>query len=544
MEPIHKQSISNMEPEVTVICVDNSTLVTSIYGGGGVYKAQAKAIRLYCKEKIKAHPDNEVGLLAMGEIQGTGFVGPTRDLRGICSKLKGLLYLGQMCIPIGQALCFFLNSKLPKRRLLVFSGGRLSMDSDELEDFAARFKAYNVAVDVVNFGVQCCPTAKKQLLEAFVAAADNNGNSHYLYAPSGSRTSLAQQILSSPLTSGSSNARGEGKGCCSEEYILGKDVDGQSQITVICVENSTLVTSIYGGGGVYKAQAKAIALYCKEKLKAHPDNEVGLLAMGEIQGTGFVGPTCDLRRIYSKLKGLLYLGQMCIPIGQALCFFLNSKLPKRRLLVFSGGRLSMDSDELEDFAARFKAYNVAVDVVNFGVQCCPTAKKQLLEAFVAAADNNGNSHYLYAPSGSRTSLAQQILRICSKFKGLLYIGQMCIPIGQALCFFLNSKLPKRRLLVFSGGRLSMDSDELEDFAARFKAYNVAVDVVNFGVQCCPTAKKQLLEAFVAAADNNGNSHYLYAPSGSSTSLAQQILSSPLAPTGSSNATGEEIGSCR
>ena len=106
--------------QLTVICVDNSTLVTSIYGGGGVYKAQAKAIALYCKEKFKvccpnfmhacmhaciirlfifihsfinivlqAHPDNEVGLLAMGVIQGTGFVGPTRDLHRICSKLKG-----------------------------------------------------------------------------------------------------------------------------------------------------------------------------------------------------------------------------------------------------------------------------------------------------------------------------------------------------------------------------------------------------------------------------------------------------------------------
>lgn len=70
----------------------------------------------------------------------------------------------------------------------------------------------------------------------------------------------------------------------------------------------------------------------------------------------------------------------------------------------------MDSDELKSSAMQLKSFNVALDVVNFGIQYLPKTKKELLEAFVAAADNNGNSHYLYAPSGSRTSLGQQILR--------------------------------------------------------------------------------------------------------------------------------------
>ncbi|GJS32523.1 hypothetical protein Tco_0530905 [Tanacetum coccineum] len=124
MRLVDKQSISNKEPEVRVICVDNSCLLTE-FRGGGVHKAQVKAIALYSEEKIKAHPRNEVGLLAMG-----------------------------------------------------------------------------VAVDVVNFGMQFLPKTKKKLLEEFVGAVDNHGNSHYLYAPSGSRTSLRQQILRSPLAPG------------------------------------------------------------------------------------------------------------------------------------------------------------------------------------------------------------------------------------------------------------------------------------------------------------------------------------------------------
>ncbi|PWA61820.1 zinc finger, SWIM-type [Artemisia annua] len=56
MERIHEQQI--WEPEVTVICVDNSCLLIGFHGGG-VNKAQAQAIALYYEEKIKAYPDNK-----------------------------------------------------------------------------------------------------------------------------------------------------------------------------------------------------------------------------------------------------------------------------------------------------------------------------------------------------------------------------------------------------------------------------------------------------------------------------------------------------
>ncbi|GJW99691.1 26S proteasome non-ATPase regulatory subunit 4 [Tanacetum coccineum] len=196
-----------MEP-VTVICIDNSFLLNESWAGD-FYIPQAEAIELYSEEKIKAHPCNGVGLLAMGFIQEDGFIKPTRDLDQIRFALKGLTYSSQSCIPIGHVLTFFLNSNLPKRRLLVFSGGRLSMDSALLEFYATRLKEFKVAVDVVNFGLQSVPPQMHKLLEAFVKAADNDGNSRYLYAPSGSTTSLGQQIL---CTWGSSNARGEEKG--------------------------------------------------------------------------------------------------------------------------------------------------------------------------------------------------------------------------------------------------------------------------------------------------------------------------------------------
>ncbi|GJT00376.1 26S proteasome non-ATPase regulatory subunit 4 [Tanacetum coccineum] len=207
-----QQSISNTEAEVTVICVDNTTLVTK---RAGVYIAQELWLLHYIVMKKSkyacAHPDNMMALVPMGPLQGSSYVRPTRDLDEILYALKGLLYWGQMCIPTGDALILFINSDLPKRRLLVFSGGRLTMDSAELERCATRLKEFDVAVDVVNFGIQRLrPRNKFQLLKDFVSVVDNGGNSRHLYAPSGSPTPLWQQILEfvSVSTCAFSKARG------------------------------------------------------------------------------------------------------------------------------------------------------------------------------------------------------------------------------------------------------------------------------------------------------------------------------------------------
>ncbi|GKC46242.1 GroES-like zinc-binding alcohol dehydrogenase family protein, partial [Tanacetum coccineum] len=196
LKTVDKQSISSMMLAHMILVYNRMWLI-------GIYlRLVLNCTRLVDKqsrEKIKAHPCNEVGLLGMGMIEGACFVRPTRDLDDIRFALKGLMYTGQPCIPIGHALSFFTNSQLPKRRLLVFSGGRLSMDSVRLQFYAKRLKEFKVAVDVVNFGMQFLPKTKKKLLQEFVETADNHGNSHYLYAPSGSRTSLGQQILRSPI---------------------------------------------------------------------------------------------------------------------------------------------------------------------------------------------------------------------------------------------------------------------------------------------------------------------------------------------------------
>nr|GEX79906.1 26S proteasome non-ATPase regulatory subunit 4 [Tanacetum cinerariifolium] len=131
MEQIEKQqSISKTEAEVTVICVDNTALVTE---RAGVYIAQAMAITLYCDEKIKAHPDNMVALVPMGPLQGSSHARPTRDLDEILFALKGLLYWGQICIPTRDALIY--KSDISKNQ---DSKGRSSMYAYFLDESQPR----------------------------------------------------------------------------------------------------------------------------------------------------------------------------------------------------------------------------------------------------------------------------------------------------------------------------------------------------------------------------------------------------------------------
>ncbi|PWA88749.1 26S proteasome non-ATPase regulatory subunit [Artemisia annua] len=182
--------------EVAVICVDSCYWVSRANGGKGLIRAQAEAIKFYCKEKLKIHPLNTVCLAAMGE--SPCFSEPTRDLEEISSALKRLSYTGMMHIPIRRVMYYFNRSDLPKRRLVVFAGGLVLMGREFLGECATAFKESNVAVDVINFGLQG-PRKKPYLQDYFLAAADNNGNCRYLYAPSGSRVSLSKQLESSPI---------------------------------------------------------------------------------------------------------------------------------------------------------------------------------------------------------------------------------------------------------------------------------------------------------------------------------------------------------
>ncbi|PWA43553.1 GC-rich sequence DNA-binding factor domain-containing protein [Artemisia annua] len=183
--------------EVTMVCMDSSSFISD--GGRGLRKAQFEAVELYCREKIKAHPGNLVGLTTLGYY--CLYCKPTRDIDLIKSEFKRVEFLGflQLDHAIWWANHALQSSPLPKRRLVFFAGSELHHTTfSDLEESAAYYTELNISVDVVDFGVQdrFYDGRKHRLLMALAAAAMNG---RYLYAPSGSHVSLSENLKSSPI---------------------------------------------------------------------------------------------------------------------------------------------------------------------------------------------------------------------------------------------------------------------------------------------------------------------------------------------------------
>ncbi|GKA65025.1 26S proteasome non-ATPase regulatory subunit 4 [Tanacetum coccineum] len=193
-----------MAAEVTVICMDTSSWMGD--NKSPRFLAQADAIELYCKEKIDFHPENCVGILAMGH-NVYNLVRPTRDLQKIMSSIYDALRRADE----------FLGNHMMYKRIVVFAGGPVYWFKGQLIGIGTNLKEKGVAVDVINFGDKDGPRSgycedwrdvfkdnripgesKKGSLEALVTAANHNDNSHILHVPE-DQFSLREHLSSRTL---------------------------------------------------------------------------------------------------------------------------------------------------------------------------------------------------------------------------------------------------------------------------------------------------------------------------------------------------------
>lgn len=159
-----------MVGEVTVIFMDTSNWMG--HNQSHRFLEQADAIELYCKKKLRSHPDNHVGIFATAH---TGFgtvVEPTRDLSKIMNGVCGFTLVGgyihlKLAISLASYRCFNLirehKYKNLLKRILVFAGGYLYDDEVCVgRDLGCILSNLFIAVDVVNFG-----THREEKLQVF-----------------------------------------------------------------------------------------------------------------------------------------------------------------------------------------------------------------------------------------------------------------------------------------------------------------------------------------------------------------------------------------
>ncbi|GJU27845.1 dehydroascorbate reductase 2 [Tanacetum coccineum] len=167
------------EAEAAMICVDNSTSMMS-----RLFQEQVDAIRFYCTEKLNANPKKVVGIVSTSGYYCRVAVQPTRDISTIMAVVynlpkTSLLILLDAVVFAKQVWCTDLNKDL-KKRIVVFAGGYIYGYTDKSKSVGLLLKEWDIACDAVNFGYQA--SHKKELFEALVAVAQNNGNSHNLHA--------------------------------------------------------------------------------------------------------------------------------------------------------------------------------------------------------------------------------------------------------------------------------------------------------------------------------------------------------------------------
>lgn len=116
-----------------------------------------------------------------------------------------------------------------RQRIVVFVSSPLKAETEELVKLGKKLKKNNVAIDIVNIGLEGENTAK---IDAFIEAVNSNDNSHALHVAAGN-TNLADALMSSEIyidrdsmaAAGSGSAAGGGGsgGADASEFPFGVD---------------------------------------------------------------------------------------------------------------------------------------------------------------------------------------------------------------------------------------------------------------------------------------------------------------------------------
>lgn len=196
--------------ECTMVCLDYSEFMRN----GDYYpnrlEAQRDAAQCIARVKISSHPENSVGVLAMGPGGVKVLVSPTNDMGKLLASLSESALGGEADIGAGvQVAKLALQHRKGKgaQRIILFTGSPVENAEKEITKIAKQLKKNNVALDVVSIGEFDDNEAK---LKALVDTANNQDNSHLVSVPAGS---LASDVLySSPVLGGGTQFGGGAEG--------------------------------------------------------------------------------------------------------------------------------------------------------------------------------------------------------------------------------------------------------------------------------------------------------------------------------------------
>jgi len=185
--------------EATLICLDNSEWMRNGDYTPSRLEAQNDAVQFVCGAKLQSNAQSSVGVMTYASQRPEVLVNLTADIGKIISSVHSVKLGGRVNfsdgLQIAQLALKHRQNKDQKQRIVVFIGSPIEEEEKTLVNLAKKMKKNNVAVDIVNFGEEVENTPK---LEAFIAAINNNDNSHLVTIPPGPHI-LSDILVSSPI---------------------------------------------------------------------------------------------------------------------------------------------------------------------------------------------------------------------------------------------------------------------------------------------------------------------------------------------------------
>lgn len=187
--------------ESTVLCLDTSYWMKNGDYTPSRFEAQNDAVGIIANAKLDSNQENLVGVMAAAGKNPQVLVTLSNDIGQILGCLHGLKLTGNLnfstSLQVAQLILKHRQNKNQAQRVIFFVGSPIEEDSESLVNLAKKLKKNGVAVDIVNFGEA---DLNREKLEAFVAAINNQDNSHLVNIPPGPFV-LSDVLVTSPILS-------------------------------------------------------------------------------------------------------------------------------------------------------------------------------------------------------------------------------------------------------------------------------------------------------------------------------------------------------
>jgi len=188
-------------------------------------EAQHDAVSLLAGAKTNQSAESCVGIMTSSGKAPKVLVTPTNDVGKLLACLHNIKIEGSAkvlsSLRIAQLALKHRVHKNHKPRIVLFVGSPVEDTQEDLVKLGAMLQKNECAVDIVNFG-QCDENTDK--LEAFIAAVNNNDNSHLVTVPPGPHV-LSDLLLSSPIVTGSSGGDAGGAPGVQHEFGVDPNLD-------------------------------------------------------------------------------------------------------------------------------------------------------------------------------------------------------------------------------------------------------------------------------------------------------------------------------